>query len=521
MRLLFLTPNPYVMRLIFVIGLSLLVACSSRKEQPRKPLTEAVSHLYDSALKPFYHGVASGDPLPDRVIIWTRVTPEDSAARIPVRWEVADTPDFSQLVQSDTLSTTPSRDYTVKVDVQGLRAGTVYYYRFHALNRTSPTGRTKTTPTGKADSLKFAVVSCSNWEWGYFNAYARIAEKELDAVIHLGDYIYEYGVGRYGDTTIGRINIPPHEIVTLQDYRTRHSLYRMDEGLRAMSSAHPLIAIWDDHEVANNSYKEGAENHQPDKEGDFFARRDAARQAYYEWLPIRDGETHYRSFPFGGLAHLIMLDERLEGREAPPATPEEAQRQRSMLGETQLKWLLDNLHTPSQWKVIGNQVIFSDIDLRPAYPKMPRNLDAWDGYLVEKQLIKQFILDNRLNNIVFITGDTHAAWGIEVATDVPKTYNSRTSAGAFAVEFGTTSVSSANDNEYRHTDTVKLMEQKLLSKNPHIKYLNDRDHGYLLLTLTPEKARAEYFVVETLRTIDGRERKDKTLEVKSGTVRLF
>ncbi len=509
------------MRFAFLIGLSLLFACSSKKEQPRKPFAEPVSHLYDSSLKPFYHGVASGDPLPDRVIIWTRVTPDDSSARIAVKWEVSEKPDFSLLVKSDTFSTTPARDYTIKVDVEGLQPGTQYYYRFHALNRTSPTGRTKTSPTGKADSLKFAVVSCSNWEWGYFNAYARIAEKELDAVIHLGDYIYEYGVGKYGDTTIGRINIPPYEIVSLQDYRTRHSLYRLDEGLRAMSAAHPLIAIWDDHEVANNSYSEGAENHQPDKEGDYMARKKAARQAYYEWLPIRDGETHYRSFPFGELAHLIMLDERLEGRDAPPATPEEAQQQRSMLGETQLKWLMDNLKTPSQWKVIGNQVIFSDIDLRPVYPKMPRNLDAWDGYLSEKLLIKKFILDNKLNNIVFITGDTHAAWGIEVATDVAKTYNPRTSAGAFAVEFGTTSVSSANDNEYRPTDTVKFMEQKLLAKNPHIKYLNDRDHGYLLLTLTSEKAKAEYFVVETLRAIDGRERRDTILQVKSGTVRLF
>lgn len=512
------------MRLTVVIILffmSLLFACSSEKGEKRSPFTEAVSHLYDSSLRPFYHGVASGDPLPDRVIIWTRVTPDDSLSRISVKWEVSDKPDFTNLIKSDTLSTTPARDYTVKTDVNGLQPGTFYYYRFHALNHTSPVGRTKTAPAGKADSVKFAVVSCSNWEWGYFNAYARIAEKELDAVIHLGDYIYEYGVGRYGDTTIGRINVPPHEIVSLQDYRTRHSQYRLDEGLRAMSAAHPLIAIWDDHEVANNSYSEGAENHQPDKEGNYEARKEAARKAYYEWLPIRDGDTHYRAFPYGELAHLIMLDERLEGREAPPATPDQAQQQRSMLGDTQLKWLLDNLKTTAQWKVIGNQVIFSDIDLRPVYPKMPRNLDAWDGYLSEKLLIKKFILDNKLNNIVFITGDTHAAWGIEVATDVAKTYNPKTSAGAFAVEFGTTSVSSANDNEYRHTDTVRLMEQKLLSRNPHIKYLNDRDHGYLLLTLTPEKARAEYFVVETLRTIDDRERKDKILNVKAGSVRLF
>ncbi len=306
---------------IFLYLLPVVFICSCSSSEKHKPFTEAVSPLYEAARKPFYHGVASGDPLPDRVVIWTRVTPDDSLSRIVVKWEISESPDFSTLIQHDTLSTTPLKDYTVKVDVTGLQPGTFYYYRFHALNATSPAGRTKTAPVSMPDSLKFAVVSCSNWEWGYFNAYARIAEKELDAVIHLGDYIYEYGTGRYGDTTIGRINIPRHEIVNLKDYRTRHSLYRLDEGLRAMSAAHPLIAIWDDHEVANNSYTEGAENHQPEKEGDYATRKNAARQAYYEWLPIREGETHYRSFSFGELAHLIMLDERLEGREAPPATP--------------------------------------------------------------------------------------------------------------------------------------------------------------------------------------------------------
>lgn len=499
--------------------LALIFGCSPKKET-YPILKEAVSGLYDSALAPFYHGVASGDPLSDRVVIWTRVTPPDSLPKILVTWEVATDKEFASIVKTDTLSTTPARDYTVKVDVTDLNPDGYYYYRFKALNATSPTGRTKTTPTDTRDSLVFAVVSCSNWEWGYFNAYASIADKNVDAVLHLGDYIYEYGVGRYGDTTIGRFNLPPYEIVSLQDYRTRHSLYRLDEGLRAMSAAHPLIAIWDDHEVANNTYKSGAQNHQPDKEGDFFARRDAARKAYYEWIPIRESNKHYRSFSFGQLAQLIMLDERLEGRDEPPATPEEAQQQRSMLGEDQLNWFFENLKTEGQWKIVGNQVIFSDVDLRAVYPKMPRNLDSWDGYLTEKEQIKNFILTNKINDIVFVTGDTHAAWGIEVATDVRKTYNPKTSAGAFAVEFGATSVTSANDNEYRSTDTVKMMEKVMLANNPHIKYLNDRDHGYLLLTLKPDKAKAEYYFMETLRQPDKRDRLEKTLEVKKGTTKL-
>ena len=504
---------------IFLCLIILTFGCSPKKET-YPPFQEAVTALYEQSLAPFYHGVASGDPLADRIIIWTRVTPPDSVPSVLVSWEISTDKEFSSVLQSDTVHTTPARDYTVKVDVTGLTPDTYYYYRFVALNTTSPVGRSKTTPTGSRDSLKFAVVSCSNWEWGYFNAYARIAEKNVDAVLHLGDYIYEYGVGRYGDTTIGRYNIPPYEIISLRDYRTRHSLYRLDEGLRTMSAAHPLIAIWDDHEVANNTFKSGAQNHQPDKEGDFFARRDAARKAYYEWLPIRESDKHYRSFSFGRLAQLIMLDERLEGRDEPPATPQDAQQQRSMLGEEQLNWLFENLKTDAHWKVVGNQVIFSDVDLRAVYPKMPRNLDAWDGYLSEKSAIKQFIHQNKLKDIVFITGDTHAAWGIEVATDVGKTYNPKTSAGAFAIEFGTTSVSSANDNEYRSTDTVRMMEQMLLANNPHIKYLNDRDHGYLILTLTSEKARADYYFVETLRQPDNRERLEKTLEVKRGFTRL-
>ncbi|MDL5047360.1 alkaline phosphatase D family protein [Oscillatoria amoena NRMC-F 0135] len=512
--------NQYIhMRYLLMISLFLFMpGCTPKKEYPA--LVEAVTSLYDSSRAPFYHGVASGDPLSNHVIIWTRVTPADSLPAIQVTWEISTDTTFATILQSDTLSTTPARDYTVKVDVPGLAPDTYYYYRFKALHTSSPIGRTKTTPVGSRDSVSFAVVSCSNWEWGYFNAYALIADKPVDAVLHLGDYIYEYGTGRYGDTTIGRFNLPPYEIVSLQDYRTRHSLYRLDAGLQKMSAAHPFIAIWDDHEVANNTFKSGAQNHQPDKEGDFFARRDAARKAYYEWIPIRENDKHYRSFSFGQLAKLIMLDERLEGRDEPPATPDDAQQQRSMLGEEQLNWLFENLKTDAHWKVIGNQVIFSDIDLRAVYPKMPRNLDAWDGYLAEKNTIKQFILQNKLKDIVFITGDTHAAWGIEVATDVGKTYNPKTSAGAFAIEFGTTSVSSANDNEYRSTDTVRLMEQTLLANNPHIKYLNDRDHGYLILTLTPDNARAEYFSVETLRQPDNRERLEKTLVAKRGTVRL-
>jgi alkaline phosphatase D len=507
---------------IVILIVSFLVACESGKERPAKKLSEVVDSLYDQTLKPFYHGVASGDPLADRVIIWTRVTPEDSVNRINVTWEVAENENFSPLFSSDTVSTSPAKDYTVKVDVTGLAAGKYYYYRFHALNKTSGVGRTKTLPQ-QTDSLKFAVVSCSNWEFGYFNAYANIARKEVDAVLHLGDYIYEYGTGKYGNKNVDRKNLPKHEIVTLADYRTRYSQYHTDEGLRAVRQRHPFITIWDDHEVANNVYSEGAQNHQPDEEGDFMRRKSVARQAYYEWIPIRESEKHYRAFSFGTLAELIMLDERLEARTKPVDSitdPTYNQPERSMLGQEQEKWFQQELQKPATWKVVGNQVVFTDLDASLANPKWTKNMDSWDGYPAEKKRIADFVRQNKINDIVMLTGDTHASWAFEVVVDAKKTYNPKTSAGALAVEFGTTSISSANSNEYTGDDTVKIQEANYLKANPHLKFTNQRDHGYLLLTLFPDKARAEWFFVETLLKPSRNEQLGKRLEVLKGRYSL-
>lgn len=508
------------MRFLLPVAVTLLVFTGcSRKE--KGPLVEECSPLFDPSLKPFYHGVASGDPLTDRVVIWTRVTPPDSAVSVLVKWELAEDPTFAHLAQTDLVATTPARDYTVKIDVQELQPGTTYYYRFSALDACSPIGRTRTLPEQSPDSLKLAVVSCSNWEFGYFNAYDRIAEKEVDAVLHLGDYIYEYPPGSYGDTTIGRTHLPEREIITLYDYRTRHAQYRLDQGLHHMTARHPLVAIWDDHEVANNSYVTGAQNHQS-PEGDYEQRKAAARQAYYEWLPIREGK-HYRAFRYGQLAHVMMLDERLEGRTRQPETEQDTaylSAGQSMLGTAQLQWLERELPKPATWRIIGNQVIFSDVQLGAVYPNMPKNLDAWDGYPLEKQKIKTFILDNKISNVVFLAGDTHAAWAIEAATDVSQTYQPTTSAGAFAVEFGTTSVSSGNSDEYTTADTVRMMEASLLKTNPHIRYVNARDHGYLLVTFTPQQVRAEFYRVNTLRQVDAGEKLDRSYVVAAGTNRL-
>ncbi|MCI0751991.1 MAG: alkaline phosphatase D family protein, partial [Flammeovirgaceae bacterium] len=243
-----------------------------------------------------------------------------------------------------------------------------------------------------------------------------------------------------------------------------------------------------------------------------------ARQVYYEWLPIRESEKHYRSFHFGTLADLVMLDERLEGRTRQADSLSDSRFQnieQSMLGSEQLTWLVTSLKNSSAaWRVIGNQVLFSDVELSPVFPNMPRNLDAWDGYPQEKKKIIELISTNKINDLIFLAGDTHASWAIEAATNVKKNYI------PFAIELGTTSISSPNDDEYKSVDTVKMMEQMLLQKNPHIKYLNDRDHGYLLLTLKPDKAKAEWYYVNTVRKPEAEELLGKTFEFKKGLVKL-
>ncbi len=506
------------------ILLATVLACQPKKTYP--PLQEPVAQLFDASLKPFYHGVASGDPLTNAVIIWTRVTPEEAIPQVEVTWEISTDESFGNVIQTGAFTTNPARDYTVKIDVSGLEADYQYYYRFAALGNTSPVGTTKTAPEGSTP-VKFGVVSCSNYEFGYFNSYGALAlEEDLDAVIHLGDYIYEYGPGDYGDTTLGRTNIPEKEIVTLSDYRTRYSLYRLDEDLRQAHGRYPFINIWDDHEVANDSYTTGAQNHQEDEEGDYQERKEAAVQAYYEWLPIRENAQHYRSFSFGELVDLIMLDERLEGRTKPldslsdPALNDES---RSMLGQEQFEWLLDQLSSSeAQWKVIGNQVIFSYLNWGYE-PSFTINLDSWDGYPAEQGRIADFIMSEAIENVVFVTGDTHSSWAFEVSVDPFESYDQATGEGAIAVEFGTTSINSANANERYDTDTVRMHEDRIVNSaiNPHLKYANLRDHGYLLLSLSEEEATAEWRYVATLREKSTATKLGKTLAVEAGKTKLM
>jgi alkaline phosphatase D len=508
--------------LFFLFGLLFLaVAC-------QKPIfDDGTSQYWKASQAPFYHGVASGDPLSDAVIIWTRVTP-DFKQKVTGSWSMALDKNMERVVKTGAFTTDTKRDFTVKIDVDSLEADTYYYYQFEALGKKSPIGRTKTAPNDHIELLQFAVASCSNFEAGYFNAFGRIAELEnLDAVLHLGDYIYEYEVGKYGDTTLGRLHLPDKEIVSLQDYRTRYSQYRLDEDFQKAHQMHPFITIWDDHEISNNAYQTGAQNHQPNEEGDYSTRKSAAHQAYYEWLPIRENkENHlYRSFKYGDLVDLIMLDERLAGRS--PQVNSISQEDfrspdRSMLGKEQLAWFKEQLkHSKAQWKIIGNQVIFSKLDISALGWRGVINTDAWDGYPAEQEHIIGFLKTNAIQNVIFVTGDTHRAWAFEVPESI-EAYKQDATA-TVAVEFGATSITSANTDEQISVDSTLMIEKRSMDPafNPHMKYNNQRDHGYLFLTIMPDVVTAQFRVVESISRKTSGEKTDRIAKVWSGSHQLL
>lgn len=516
------------MKQIFTLLPTLLLFLSACQQQPKTPIfDDGTSQLWNVEQAPFYHSVASGDPTAQAVIIWTRVTPEFEG-EVKGSWTVAGDKEMQNIVQQGEFTTNADRDYTVKIDVQGLEPDTYFYYQFAAFGKKSPVGRTKTAPTDSTDQVKLAIVSCSNYEGGFFNAFGRIAEiEDLDAVLHLGDYIYEYAVGVYGDTTLGRHHLPNKELVALQDYRTRYSQYRLDPDFQLAHQMQPFITIWDDHEISNNAYQSGAQNHQPDEEGDYEIRKSAARQAYYEWLPIRENETQqlYRNFSYGKLVDLIMLDERLAGRypQVDSVTQEDYNNpERSMLGKEQLAWFKNQLQqSQAQWKVIGNQVIFSNLDITAVGWRGLVNTDAWDGYPAEQKEIIQLIKNNSIPNIIFVTGDTHRNWAFEVPESIAA-YKQNPDA-TVAVELGTTSISAPNADERQTTDEVLEIERRSMDPlfNPHLKYNNQRDHGYILLAITADSAVANFQVVESIKTPNTNQRTDKTAIVKNGSHKLI
>jgi alkaline phosphatase D len=460
-----------------------MAGCSSKDDPPPVPPVDPGPEIY-------VHGVASGDPLPDGVILWTRLTLKADDA-LSCTYEVATDPGFATVVASGTADTSEDRDFTVKVDVGGLEPATTYYYRFRTPRRTSPTGRTRTAPSGAVDRLRFGMVSCSSFAHGYFHVYRAVAGRnDLDAVIHLGDYIYEYETGGYGDV---RAYEPGNEIVTLADYRTRHSQYKRDPELQAVHRQHPFIVVYDDHETANDSYKDGAENHDPATEGDWTTRRSAALQAYFEWMPIRDTADRriYRKVSYGNLVDLLMLDTRLWARSkqtggiaGPPPPPDPA---RTLLGDEQAAWLEQQLtSSTATWKFLGQQVMLGNLIISPG---TLANLDQWHGYPESRLRMINFLRNSSVDDVIVLTGDIHSSWANEIVIDPNDAaeYDPATGRGSVAVEFVTPAVTSPGLTGFE--DLIEAARPF----NPHIRWFDPVLRGYVILDVTPQRTQSAWF----------------------------
>jgi len=514
------------------------------------PLTSAYAGFGNKLTSAeFSHGVASGDPMPDRVILWTRAVPINKGEKkVFVSWELARDVDFSSVVSTGMAATDAARDFTIKVDANGLEGATDYFYRFRSDTSVSPTGQTKTLPTGKTEIARLAIVSCANMPLGYFNVYQSLAERsDIDVVLHLGDYIYEYPRDKYGAASIeeaGRIIAPEGEAISLSDYRQRYASYRLDPDLQAVHARHPFIAIWDDHDSANNSWRDGAKNHSPD-EGEWLDRKAASQQAWIEWLPIREtGLTTsgqiYRAFDFGDLARLIMLDTRLIGRDQQLQYGRDLQfdfsansegneqlaevfrkdklfaENRSMLGPEQEAWLDSQIAASARqgqtWQLLGQQVVMGNIQVpqfdpdwldpgMKAWPEqegknmmselvrlgLPTNLDAWSGYPAARQRLLGSI-ENKAGNAIILSGDSHNAW----ACALPG------SEGTVAVEFAAQSVTS-NGLEVHLPFNQEKIAESFVKENSELFWADTHHRGYLTVTLTHERAYAEWWIVDTVR----------------------
>lgn len=529
------------------LGLSATVAAATAGTalavEQREPVSSSRVDELTKASKsqlPFIHGVASGDPLPTSVILWTRVTPDRDAlpgsglgVDTQVTWEIATDEAFGHVVGHGTVTTSAATDHTVHIDAGGLQPATSYFYRFTVAagpyaGSVSPVGRTKTAPavTDNLAKLNFAIASCANWEAGYFGAYADIAQRglagEIEFVAFLGDYIYEYETGGYaGKHGVVRKHHPEWEILTLEDYRIRHGEYRTDANLQAAHAALPWIVMWDDHETANNSWREGAENHTESSEGPWQQRRDAAMQAYFEWLPVRatnpSQQGHlYRAFTFGSLAQLTMTDLRTY-RDAETSASNFGDQSRTMLGAEQFNWVSSQINNPATWNIIGTSVMIAPLKLFTlkdnkeanealAYVKQQSsgsalNSDQWDGYAAERdRLIDALAKEGKPT--LFITGDIHSEWANSVYHDGKE----------IGVEVVCTSVTSPNIddlltqksgiNHDPDNSTSLLVESMLRDANPWVKHLDFDAHGYSIIRLSQVEMTTDFVRVANLELPD-------------------
>jgi alkaline phosphatase D len=534
-------------RALTLLGLS---AAGPAAAQPPRPLEVT-----------FQHGVASGDPTQTRVILWTRITPEGAGGQIPYTWKLNPLDRRAGGAKSGAGVTGPDRDYTVKIDVGGLDPGRNYTFEFQAKGVTSPTGRTRTLPDGPTKDVVLAVASCTLHPNGYFNAYGAIAElPRVDAVLHLGDYIYEYGGdGSYGmnsPVAQTRRHEPDHECVTLADYRTRHAQYKRDPQTQAAHARAPWIVVWDDHETANDSYMGGAQNHSPETEGDWNTRKAAALKAYCEWMPIREpaagvslAGAGMRSFHFGDLASLIMVETRLTARDKqlvlkrdlpgadgkPDVAAFKAKLNdpaRRMMSPKQEAWIgaeaARSVKAGHTWQVLGNQVVMARVlpfspkkELTPeqfvAVPEarrqrlaeqeeaaalgLPTTLDMWEGYPVDRERLYAVLREAGARPIV-VSGDSHSFWANELHDNAGR---------LVACEFGTTGVTSPGAGEIA---PGLNMGSVIAKANKEVVFNDQVAKGFVLLTLTREEARGDMVAVSTIVATDY-----KTSVVKSFVTR--
>ncbi|HEY0623884.1 alkaline phosphatase D family protein [Sphingomonas sp.] len=482
----------------------------------------------------FTHNVASGEPGPDSVLLWTRYAGKGDSAKLKV--EVSESADFARVVAGGEAITGPWRDWTAKIVVTGLKPGTRYHYRFVAPDGGfSPTGRTRTLPQGDAARFGIAIFSCSNLGFGYFNAYAHAAARDdIDLAVHLGDYIYEYPHGNYPSleqTVANRLPLPATEIIHLADYRLRYASYRADPDLQALHAAKPMLIQWDDHESANDSWEGGAQNHSPDKEGDWNLRRAAAMQAWREWMPVSD--EPWKAYEIGTLATLFRTETRLLGRtkpynsaplfkEADPVAALKAFRDgawqdpaMTMMGWEQEAWIAAELarsvKAGTRWQVagfgtiMGRQVAPKQAMewLKPDAPEsaqryvkagvtlasvgLPTNFDNWGGYPAARaRFLKAAQAADA--NLVVIAGDSHNAWAYELAQD----------GSPAGVEFAGQAVTSPGYESSTAADP-RVIARALVETNRELKWCDTSRRGYMALTLTPDQLRNDWLFVDTVK----------------------
>lgn len=511
-----------------------------------------------SKAKGFTHGVASGEPSQNSVLLWTRHVGSGDGKLIV---EIAQQPDFSDAKMVGEVAASETRDYTAKFVVPDLLANQWYFYRFVAPDGSkSATGRTRTLPEGPTEKFNLGVFGCSNLPFGYFNAYAHAAERDdLDLIVHTGDYLYEYPIGTYPsekEALPGRSFNPAHEIVQLADYRLRYAAYRSDPDLQRIHQVFPMIAMWDDHEFANDAYKTGAQNHQPETEGDWEVRKRVAEQVYREWMPVSDKlnmSERWGKYEIGDLATLFLTESRIGGRSKPPELEAALKGQadlnaalvafrdgewqdpdRSMLGEAQEMWLASAMKKSradgKKWQIMAQQCLMGELKLpqessnwisdnAPDFAKariaigtlasrigLPINFDSWDGYPAARQRLLSGAQDADADLIV-LSGDSHNGWAFNLETDD----------GPAGVEFGGQSVTSPGFEAYTLGVDPAVVAKAVTTENDQLQWADTGNRGYMTVSLTPEKATSTWHFLDSIRVKSTRIKSSTSHSVMRGT----